>query len=101
MFLTLRSGKYSGEVVLRLWRNYSELIRGSDGCAPVFQFADPAVVGVKINEPAADDSGDGSAVHRASVKRCVSALRLGTVNVEDPFELRIENRNVGVSVGFQ
>ena len=73
----------------------------SDGSASLLQLVDAGVVGMNIDQPPADDRRDGGAVQRASVKRRVAALRFRAVHIENPLELRIENRDVRVSAFFQ
>src|ERR1044072_5004293 len=56
---------------------------------------------MKINQASADHRRDRCALHWATVERRVATLRLRTCQVEDPFKLRIENRNVRMRTLFQ
>ena len=64
-------------------------------------FVDARVVGMEVDEPAANDRRHGRAVHLPPVKRRVAAFRFGATHVEDPLEVGIEKRYVRVRVLFQ
>ena len=86
--------KYSAKMCYGYFGVFGIVRRTSHRRVALLEFIEARVIGMQIDQPAADDRGDGRAVHRASVKRSVAALRLGPVDVEDPFQLRIENRHV-------
>src|SRR4051812_36396756 len=66
------------------------------GRVTLLQFSDAAVVGMQVNQATSNDRGNGCTVHLSSVKWRVSAFRLRTIYIENPFKLWIENREVRV-----
>src|ERR1044072_9038570 len=74
---------------------------GSRSRAEWLRFVETCGIRMKINQASADPRRDRCALHWATVERRVATLRLRTCHVEDPFKLRIENRNVRMRTLFQ